>query len=88
MSEKIKITAIIPAYNGEKYIAEAIQSINRQTLPVEEIIVVDDGSEDNTEKLVKNQQGNTGTESGTDSVCDGGCGHHSCFQSKRGKIRT
>jgi len=58
MSEKIKITAIIPAYNGEKYIAEAIQSINRQTLPVEEIIVVDDGSEDNTEKLVKNQQGN------------------------------
>jgi glycosyltransferase involved in cell wall biosynthesis len=52
------VSVIIPTYNGEKYIVEALESINRQSLPVEEIIVVDDGSDDNTEKLVKQQRGN------------------------------
>jgi glycosyltransferase involved in cell wall biosynthesis len=40
------ITAIIPLFNGDEFIEEAIQSIFNQTLRPDEIIVVDDGSTD------------------------------------------
>lgn len=52
-SKTIKITAVIPAYNAEKYIGRAIDSILRQTHPVDEILVVDDGSTDNTADVVR-----------------------------------
>jgi glycosyltransferase involved in cell wall biosynthesis len=38
------VSVIIPSHNGEKYLHEAIYSIRNQSLPVFEIIVVDDGS--------------------------------------------
>lgn len=40
-------------YNGETYIAEQLDSILSQTLPVSEIIVCDDQSSDNTVKILK-----------------------------------
>jgi glycosyltransferase involved in cell wall biosynthesis len=43
-----RISCIVPVYNGATYLAEAIESILRQTLPVAEIIIVDDGSTDAT----------------------------------------
>ena len=46
-------TAIIPAYNAEGFIRAAIDSILAQTRPVDEIIVVDDGSKDNTRAVVE-----------------------------------
>lgn len=46
------VTVIIPAYNSELYIAEAIDSALRQDYPALEIIVVDDGSADNTRNIV------------------------------------
>jgi len=49
----MKISAIIPTYNNAEYIEEAINSILAQSHPVDEIIVVDDGSSDNTETLVR-----------------------------------
>jgi len=52
------ISVIIPSYNGQEFIAEAIQSINKQTYPVKEIIIVDDESTDATEKIVLKQAGN------------------------------
>ncbi len=51
-SEKPLISIVVPVYNGEKFIREAIGSIIDQNYPAIEIIVVDDGSTDNTRKIV------------------------------------
>jgi poly-beta-1,6-N-acetyl-D-glucosamine synthase len=47
------ITAIIPAYNEATSIAETIKSLQRQTRAVDEIIVVDDFSTDDTGKIAR-----------------------------------
>lgn len=46
------VSVIIPCYNGERYLAEAIESILAQTYPVTEIIVVDNASTDNSKAVV------------------------------------
>ena len=48
-----KISVIIPVYNGEKYIQRCIDSVFNQTYSNVEIIVVNDGSTDNTENILK-----------------------------------
>jgi len=54
MRENIQISAVIPSYNREKTIAKAIDSILEQEYPASEIIVIDDGSKDNTRKIIEN----------------------------------
>ena len=49
----MSVSAVIPAYNAEAFIARAIDSILHQTRAVSEIIVVDDGSTDSTVALVQ-----------------------------------
>jgi glycosyltransferase involved in cell wall biosynthesis len=48
----VSITAIVTAFNSERFISEAIASIRAQTSPPDEIVVVDDGSTDRTGEIV------------------------------------
>lgn len=53
---KPKITVVIPVYNEQKTIRDCLTSLGSQTYKPLEIIVVDDGSTDNTINIVKNSQ--------------------------------
>ena len=48
-----KISVIIPTHNRADILPMAIKSIQNQTRPVDESIVVSDGSTDNTEEVVR-----------------------------------
>jgi glycosyltransferase involved in cell wall biosynthesis len=48
-----KIACIIPSYNHASYIAEAIRSVLRQSLPAERLVIVDDGSLDNSVEVIR-----------------------------------
>ena len=50
--ENALISCIVPVYNGERYLKEALDSILAQTPRPLEIIVVDDGSTDGTSEVV------------------------------------
>ena len=56
MSELVSI--LIPAHNAEKWIAATIKSAINQTWPKKEIIIVDDGSIDNTFEIAKKFESN------------------------------
>lgn len=67
----VKVDVVIPCFNGEKYLERAIKSVEAQTLKVNRIIVVNDGSTDGSgeileqlcksiENLVVVQQSNAG----------------------------
>ena len=53
MNKRIDVSIIIPVYNGEKYISECLESIRVQTLESFEVLIIDDGSEDNSGKIAK-----------------------------------
>ena len=53
MKEKTaKVTVLIPAYNAEKYIEEAIDSILQQSFTGFELLIINDGSTDTTEQII------------------------------------
>ena len=53
---KVKISVIIPTFNREKLVCRSIKSVLNQTLQNLEIIIIDDGSTDDTKKEVEKLQ--------------------------------
>lgn len=51
MKEEIRISVIVPIYNTEEYLEECIESLLDQTIPFYEIILVNDGSTDESGKI-------------------------------------
>jgi glycosyltransferase involved in cell wall biosynthesis len=47
------VSVIMPAYNAEKFIAESIESVIAQSYNNWELLVVDDGSTDNSKRIIK-----------------------------------
>ena len=52
-SDKLPITAIIPSYNHENYLSEAIESVLDQTKKPSEILVIDDCSTDSSRSVIQ-----------------------------------
>ena len=47
------VTVLMPVYNAEKYLHEAIESVLKQTFIDFEFLIIDDGSEDESEKIIR-----------------------------------
>jgi glycosyltransferase involved in cell wall biosynthesis len=60
MSRPVRISAIVPAYNVERYVEAALASLLEQSAPFHEIIIVDDGSTDATGAIVERYLGDPG----------------------------
>jgi glycosyltransferase involved in cell wall biosynthesis len=75
----MKISILMPTYNDEQYIASAIKSVVDQTYPNWELLIMDDGSTDDTASVVKTfndericffQQNNQGQLKALHNLCD------------------
>ena len=51
----MKISVVIPTYNSEQFIADALDSVNAQSRAVDEIICVDDASTDKTIEIIRDK---------------------------------
>lgn len=58
MKETFPVSVVITCFNYGKYLKSSIDSVLEQTVPVEEIIVVDDGSTDNTQSILSDYRTN------------------------------
>lgn len=66
---------VIPAYNAERTILEALDSIMEQTIQPSEIVVVDDGSTDSTAEIAKAHSATVRVISQTNTGCGGATTH-------------
>ncbi len=48
----VNLSCIVPIYNSEKYLSKCLDSLTNQTMKNYEVILVDDGSTDNSKKIV------------------------------------
>jgi glycosyltransferase involved in cell wall biosynthesis len=53
MEQNPKVSIVVPVYNVEKYLCKCLDSILNQTLKEIEIIIINDGSTDNSLKIIK-----------------------------------
>lgn len=52
MAEKVRISVIIPVYNGREHLPQCLESVQRQNVPGMEILCVDDGSTDGSADIL------------------------------------
>jgi glycosyltransferase involved in cell wall biosynthesis len=48
-----KVSVIMPAYNSERFLPEAVDSVLEQTYTDYELIIVDDGAQDGTQAIAE-----------------------------------
>lgn len=89
--DNIKVSVIVPVYNEEQYISSTLDSIINQNFKDFELIVVDDGSTDNTLKIVNDKlsdskinhkiihQENNGVSSARNRGIEESCGEYIVF---------
>lgn len=90
MNHSISISVVIPTFNREKTIKNCLDSVLSQTFSPMEIIVVDDGSSDNTKEIIDNYsderlrytalQGNMGAQAARNRGIKDACGSWIAFQ--------
>jgi len=56
----MSVSVVLPVYNGEKFLAQAIESVYAQTALPSELIVVDDGSTDASREILRQFEGRPG----------------------------
>lgn len=89
-NERIKVSIIVPIYNVEKYLSKCISSIRKQTHSNIEIILVDDGSPDNSgricdefasidERIIVIHKDNNGVSAARNSGINISTGDYICF---------
>jgi glycosyltransferase involved in cell wall biosynthesis len=87
-SNKVPLVSVImPAYNAERYVLEAVRSVLDQDYQPVEIVLIDDGSTDNTVELVRReapqariiQQANSGVAAARNTGLQGARGELLCF---------
>ncbi|SFB19201.1 Glycosyltransferase, GT2 family [Acetitomaculum ruminis DSM 5522] len=49
----MKTSVVMATYNGEKFLLEQLDSLKNQTLKIDEVIICDDGSKDNTVEIIE-----------------------------------
>lgn len=80
----VDVSVIIPVFNGEKYLAGAITSVLNQDVAHKEVIIVDDGSTDQTLKIAERfvplvriiRQANKGAAAARNTGISESCGHY------------
>ena len=84
--QPITVSVVIPTYNRGRLLCDALDSIEKQTLPVFEIIVVDDGSTDETSQLIRRyakvkyiRQNNAGPAAARNRGIREACGEYVAF---------
>lgn len=88
------VSVIMPAYNAERFIGEAIESVIQQTYQSWKLIIVDDGSKDGTKKIIESyvkkkpdkitlihKKQNQGTVSGLNTLLESANGEYICWLS-------
>lgn len=86
MSEPL-VSIIIPVYNAEKYIAETLRSALNQTWPNIEIILIDDGSTDQTIRIARQFKDERLTIFTQENLCAGKARNRGLREAKGGYIQ-
>ncbi len=56
--KELEISVVVPVYNRSEYLKESLDSILQQSLPPAEIVVIDDGSTDDSWDIIKGYKEN------------------------------